>query len=417
MNVLDIATSCGVTSKKVSSSKGGEYASACPMCGGRDRFRIWPEEKDYGSWWCRGCGKGGDAIQLVIEAKGMGYKEACQYLGIGVKGPARGRGRARSPRVPKDRGASWAPRETHDPADLWQRKAAASLEAAQKALEGNKEQLAWLAARGISIETARRFGLGWNAKDLWLKKTAWGLEEDGKKLWLPQGLVIPWHMDGHLHRLRVRRSAPDVEPRYLIIAGSGSSPMMIWLENVQKGSGVPWTVVESELDALLIAAVAGDVTGVMAMGNSSAKPDEAAAAALEGALFIIDALDYDTAGGKASRWWLETYPAAERWPVPEGKDPGDFRKAGGDVREWVIAGLPPGLRPASEPAPAAPAPAAVPKPAVEEDDGRTPYVTEETKCTKCGRAIEYHHPAHEPGLSPKCWACLPPLLGAYAGET
>ena len=37
--------------KKVASTGGGGYAGACPFCGGRDRFRVQPEQ---GRWWCRG---------------------------------------------------------------------------------------------------------------------------------------------------------------------------------------------------------------------------------------------------------------------------------------------------------------------------------------------------------------------------
>lgn len=39
-------------------------------------------------------------------------------------------------------------------------------------------------------------------------------------------------------------------------------------------------------------------------------------------------------------FWEKTYPAALRWPTPEGKDPGDACKLGVDIREWVAAALP-----------------------------------------------------------------------------
>jgi hypothetical protein len=34
------------------SKKRNEYSSACPQCGGHDRFRYWP---DVGNFWCRQC--------------------------------------------------------------------------------------------------------------------------------------------------------------------------------------------------------------------------------------------------------------------------------------------------------------------------------------------------------------------------
>ena len=33
-------------------------------------------------WWCFVCNKGGDAIQLVMEAANLGFMEACQWLGV-----------------------------------------------------------------------------------------------------------------------------------------------------------------------------------------------------------------------------------------------------------------------------------------------------------------------------------------------
>ena len=51
-------------------------------------------------------------------------------------------------------------------------------------------------------------------------------------------------------------------------------------------------------------------------------------------------LDADEAGGKAFSWWKKNFPQAQRWPVPKGKDPGDYLKDhAGDLREWIIAGL------------------------------------------------------------------------------
>ena len=40
---------CDTALKKVASTKGGEYAGPCPFCGGRDRFRVWPNADQPGS--------------------------------------------------------------------------------------------------------------------------------------------------------------------------------------------------------------------------------------------------------------------------------------------------------------------------------------------------------------------------------
>jgi hypothetical protein len=103
-------------------------------------------------------------------------------------------------------------------------------------------------------------------------------------------------------------------------------------------------VVESELDAILLDQVAGDITGIIAMGTSHAKPDEPAARILQDALCILVALDFDPAGKSSFAWWKHTYSRAVRWPVPAGKDPSDACHEGVDLRAWVIAGWPAGWR-------------------------------------------------------------------------
>jgi 5S rRNA maturation endonuclease (ribonuclease M5)/Zn ribbon nucleic-acid-binding protein len=46
------------------SKKRGEYSSACPVCGGEDRFQFWPE---VGNYWCRQCGLRGFVTDAPIR--------------------------------------------------------------------------------------------------------------------------------------------------------------------------------------------------------------------------------------------------------------------------------------------------------------------------------------------------------------
>lgn len=42
---------------------GREFSAPCPLCGGADRFRVWPaEDGRRPGYWCRRCGISGDAI-------------------------------------------------------------------------------------------------------------------------------------------------------------------------------------------------------------------------------------------------------------------------------------------------------------------------------------------------------------------
>lgn len=412
MNTLDLALK-NVVLKKVSGTNGGEWQGPCPACGGDDRFHVWPEQNEgSGAYWCRGCGKTGDNIQYLRDFCGMSFRDACAELRIDI--PA-GRDYWKTPQglnyltnpPPQRTKPEFQPVSHSSPADLWQEKAEKFVTWAEVALAANREALAWLAARGISRETAINYRLGWNYgersgthygkermdrthevvsgtgsapasggnetavdakpasagqrlsggsdcktrgavfdiyKDIYRARKAWGLPEilkdDGrpKVLWIPRGLVIPYIIDGIILRIRIRR--PEGEPRYYVLPGSSMSTML--LERERRA----FVVVESELDAIAVAA-GNALAGAVALGSVSAKPDAETFAVLQGALSILNALDYDAAGAKAMDWWKEQFARCDRWPVPAGKDPGEAVRLGIDLSNWIEKGLPPALTIAS----------------------------------------------------------------------
>ncbi len=348
-NVLDLAQK-KVNLKKVASTNGGEWHGPCPGCGGSDRFHVWPAEMEgKGAYWCRSCGATGDNIQFLRDFDGLSFPEACASLGIALPdrpSPSLS-ARFNSPVAPanKQEPAPFSPAVHATPADLWQEHAEKFVSWAHKELIRNLTAIAWLEERGIDLRTAKEFRLGWNpgenGKDIYRFRKAWGLPEnfrdDGKPkaLWIPRGLVIPYSVDGILQRIRIRR--PEGEPRYYVLPGSSMSVMVIG--RYQRA----FVVVESELDAIACSNAARPLSGAVALGSVSAKPDAKADKSLREALSILLALDYDEAGKKAVAWWTAQYPNCHRWPVPNGKDPGDARKMGIDLGQWIRAGLPPAL--------------------------------------------------------------------------
>ncbi len=348
MNVLEEAGKL-VPMRLVSSHKGGEYHGECPCCGGKDRFHVWPEQNDgQGSFWCRQCGKGGDLIQFLIDFCGKSFPEAAKLAGKEIDATYQ----YRAPRPPKDsrRPEAFVPT---DPTLLdrrvgpWKEKAAKFVGWANTQLLKSSEMLGWLAARGIDQQSAVEFKLGWNpgkdGKDLFRTRESWGLntvtKADGRKkrLWLPKGIVIPYVRGEEIIRVRIRRFETE-GPRYYFVPG-GSPEIMVLGPNAKAH-----VVVESELDGILVFQECRDIeAGAIAMGSSHAKPDKPSHMVLSGSLSILNALDFDQAGAKASSWWEEQYPRCERWPVPIGKDPGEAYQAGIDIREWVRAGLPPAM--------------------------------------------------------------------------
>jgi DNA primase len=340
MNVLDLALK-KVTLKKASGTNGGEWQGPCPGCGGEDRFHVWPVQNEgKGAYWCRGCEKSGDNIQFLRDFSGMTFQDACAYLNVSLPDHRDRRGAP----PPQHTKPVFQPVSHASPSDLWQEKADKFITWASTNLSTNTLTLDWLSSRGISTATAVNFRLGWNpgedGKDIYRPRKAWGLPEvlrnDGrpKALWIPRGLVIPYIVDGVVHRIRIRR--PEGEPRYYVLPGSAMPTMMIGRERRA------FVIVESELDAISVAA-ASDMAGAVAVGSVSAKPDAETFAVLKKALQILNALDYDTAGAKAMSWWGENFAHHDRWPVPKGKDPGEAVRLGIDLGQWIKAGLPPAL--------------------------------------------------------------------------
>jgi hypothetical protein len=57
---------------------GSERVGPCPKCGGQDRFSINIPKSVFN---CRGCGVGGDAIDLVRHILDCSYRDALEFLG------------------------------------------------------------------------------------------------------------------------------------------------------------------------------------------------------------------------------------------------------------------------------------------------------------------------------------------------
>ena len=326
--LLNILSHDGFNLLKTASTNGGEYAGSCPWCGGKDRFRVWPEQ---GRYWCRGCGKHGDAIDWLRERRGMSFLEACNELKFV---PSLSSFKAKEK-------TEITLRERRNPSEMWQAQAVSHLEVFQDALweDQGKPAREFLFDRGLNEETIKSAGLGWNVLDRFRERESWGLPSEIndkgklKKLWIPAGLVIPFIDMGNITRLRIRRT--EGEPRYILIPGSDMRPMT-W--NLGRCAAV---IVESELDGILLNQEAGDLAGVVAMGTATAKPDRVTHDALKKTEMILISLDSDEAGARASwKFWPETYGSkVKRWPCIKGKDPSEAMQNGLDLRSWIITGI------------------------------------------------------------------------------
>ncbi len=353
--------------------QGNGWNGPCPLCGGQpgksDRFMVWPDRAESlgetcaahniaGIWSCRQCGESGDTIAYLMKIDGLDFKAALAELGIEGGRPACRRRRAPAEPRRADACPLWTPRQWPEPSETWSAYAARLLAEAEENIWNQPAALHWLAGRGLGEEAVRRYRIGYLPAESarypgrYRARSALGLEPktgaDGKertKLFIPRGIVIPtFASDGRVLNLRIRRHKEDLgehSPKYLELEGSCKTPLL--LRSSRPGPLAAYFVTEAELDAMLIHHATDGVVGALAVRTNRGKPDVSADGRLREAVRICIALDYDEPGADGVEFWEKTYPAALRWPTPEGKDPGDACKLGVDIREWVSAALPPSL--------------------------------------------------------------------------
>ncbi len=368
----------GTKIKKASARCGGEYHSPCPKCGGKDRFCVFPEQPGgsiamqhgiMGTWSCpRHCEAGGDAIELLMWAGGLTFREACEELWIDLPERTREERRKYRPLRPlPSRGAdTWTPTSYPAPPEAWTAQATKLATEAHARLMETPAILRYLTQRGLPPEAIRRYGLGYiEGEDktgtcVYRQRSAFGLppkERDGKPvraLRIPRGITIPcWSDEGHTRalRIRIRKRNADLaadEDKYILIAQPAppySAPLRLPPVGIAPELAT-WAVVESELDAMLIHHACGEKIGALSILTASGKPDAAAHADLSAAARILMVMDWDAKPDgdipTASnwRWWRDRYPQARLWPVPSGKDPGEAFALGIDIRDWISRGVP-----------------------------------------------------------------------------
>jgi DNA primase len=336
--------------KKVATTGGGEYAGACPFCGGRDRFRVQPEQ---GRWWCRGCSDGSrwqDAIGYVRRREGLGFAEACERLGASPselgstrtprRWPASGHAPRPRPAPPSTVQASPPTvvfAEDREPSPVWRAAGMRFLEGAEAALwsaEGERAR-AYLHGRGLTDETLHAWRVGFQADDSRRDPAEqWGFPTrgaDGRPAWvrIPRGIVLPWLLDGQLWQLKVRTNRQ--QPKYLAI--SGGHPCLFGADTLVAGELAILT--EGEFDALLLWQEAGDLVGVATLGSCSKGVSTKALRYLLGCPRLLVAYDVDAEGDQGAERLGQLSPRMRRLRPPLGKDVTAFWQAGGRVRDWV----------------------------------------------------------------------------------
>ena len=233
-------------------------------------------------------------------------------------------------------------------------RAAAFLTDCQRGLETDAETVLAVTGRYLTPDTARACGLGWNPRDRYEPRAAWGLptQQGRDKLLLPRGLVIATRRRAGIMALTVRcpDDRPEGRPKYWQVAGSGNVPF------VAGRAGLPVLLVESALDVALVRQEAGDLCAAVAFMGNMKGLDADTHAFIQSAPLLLAAPDNDEGGHAAWQRWSAAYPQAILTPAVGAKDLGDMHRAAlawplnpdiPTVMEWVPSVLALASRPSN----------------------------------------------------------------------
>lgn len=336
---VDLAALAGVELRK----RGRQLVGACPMCGGDDRFFI---DTAKNAWGCRNCTGGSyrDALHLVAMRDGLdlhtsdGFKAACETLRLPVDAQPTADQRERPPqqRTPHLR----TDYEAQSPG--WQRGANKFITDSVGELYRAPQMLDYLRGRGIEQSLIEWLEIGFNDR---AQNQVWGTT----KVYLPQGIVIPWERFNSVHtysRVRIRTGG---NPKYVQAAGAENG--LYVTRPVKANSFV--VLCEGELDAISLASAmiryeastgnrgvrrvvpvaTGGTTQGRVLGN---------VVMLSAAQRTLIAFDNDenAAGDSGAAWWLDRLKGkARRWK-PTAHDVNDMVvRDGHKVIDWVREGL------------------------------------------------------------------------------
>ena len=187
--------------------KGSSYWGCCPFHSEKTpSFHVVPDRQIYK---CFGCGKGGGAINFVMELENLSFREAVEVLA-----------KRAGMQMPESVGPSADARQRREKLLELNRQAARAFHSWLYSPEG-AQGLAYLQKRGLSKATLTRFGLGFapNSWDALIREL--GKQGYDKRDLLDAGLAVN-NKDGRIYdRFRNRVMFPIIDVRGNVIGFGG----------------------------------------------------------------------------------------------------------------------------------------------------------------------------------------------------
>lgn len=320
----------------VLAGRGRAQTGPCPKCKGHDRFVVYADK-----FLCRQCHPTyGDAIEFAQWLNDCDFRQVVNWLTDNhpptVAGDTCPHHTAPTPRP-----------LLMPPAAAWQERAAAFVSWVMDQLwePAGRAGLDYLLNRGLTEAAIIRAGLGFNPQDITDTAARWGLTNQAA-IWLPgPGIVIPWVIDGSLHRVNIRLLQPRQIRRktgrldtikYIGPAGWHGANPLYNADSITPNK--PVLLVEGEFCALTATQEAGHLITAAATGAKDAARAGRWIARLAAAPLVLLAFDAELdKGDLAARRWAELLPHnARRWR-PLLKDVNDMHRAGLSVRAWIEA--------------------------------------------------------------------------------
>jgi hypothetical protein len=293
---------------------------------------------DNGQKWkchssCPSDANGGDVISFYMAWKDVDFKTAVHELSEWT-------GSQDSKPMPPP-----APKQYVQP-QKWKERAAGFIAYAEKNLTDTVMEYI-IQERGLSPETARAFRVGYNPQNIFDDPERWGIE--GKKIWLPRGIVIPGFWMDEPHYIKIRRPLEnDVLGKYIPKWDAKDGAPDIKFGGLRGGKSVLFRVelmdhrpvlilTEGEWDTMILWENCMDLCDAGTIGGAQSKFDLLDLALLTRYQKIFVVHDDDKAGDQGRDYIASLKAISPRIEsiIPPAHDLTDFWRAGGDVRAWA----------------------------------------------------------------------------------